>query len=490
MNEAFAGEPLSFFFLLEKRLFNEQWNQLKKPGIMPEFLAEGQKEWQYYNGLKWEKIENIDDQTTNLNDQGIVGFICPKDFSQTSVFGKSGYWIRLTTTSGSKVLAPRLKGIFPNTVNVINHIEVQNEVLGTSNGKPDQSFTFAGIPVLAGQIIEVCEPEFPSTEEINELKNEDNQCVVTESRDESGNVIAVYVRWHQVGDFTLSGPKSRHYTINRMTGVITFGNGKSGMIPPKGSHNIIARNYKTGGGKNGNVPAESISSLKKTVANIESVKNYCESFGGSDQEVLQDLMERAPFAVKTKNRAVTAEDYEWLAREADPMVYRSRCIRRDDGKVQIIILPRSEESSPYPAAQMIRNIQDYLMDRSVFTLAGDIEASGPQYKVVDVKVVFKPVRISESMAVQEKLTNEIKLFFHSIKGNIHNEGWDFGEDVYSSDLSARLEALSGVDYIKRITLSCILTGGNGTESITGIGKIAAAENEIISCGSIDVSAEA
>lgn len=40
------------------------------------------------------------------------------------------------------------------------------------------------------------------------------------------------VKWQRVDDFTSSGPSSTHYTLDYTTGVLTFGNGARGLIPP------------------------------------------------------------------------------------------------------------------------------------------------------------------------------------------------------------------------------------------------------------------
>ena len=489
VNKAFHSQPLSFFFLLEKRMAGESWSKLQKPGAMPENTLNSALEWQYYNGQKWSKIENVNDGTSLLNDQGIVNFIMPPDAAPTKVFENSETWIRLASTSGNLLTGPRIQGIFPNTVNTLNQVELKEEILGSSNAKPDQQVSLSRTPVLDGQIIEIIESQELTQDELQELEKEEGPNAITEFTDEMGIVSGISVRWSQVGDFTLSGPKNRHYTIKRDTGLITFGNGKNGLIPPTGRNNIIARHYKSGGGRNGNLTANSITSLKTAIPNVESATNWSDSYGGMDPEILSDLIDRAPHTVKTKDRAVTAEDYEWLAKEADPMVVRSRCNRNANGKLQIIILPQSEESSGQPTTQMLKTIQEYLVERSLFTLKGDIEVLGPVYKIIDIRTIFKPVNVSESMAVQEQVILEIKSFFHSITGNVDKKGWDFGEGVYSSDLSAKLESIQGVDYIKEITLSYLAEDDPHHVSIHGIGNIGTEENEIVSYGKVEAVAE-
>jgi hypothetical protein len=72
----------------------------------------------------------------------------------------------------------------------------------------------------------------------------------------------VWVRWHQVTDFYQSGPASRHYTLDPITGVIQFGDGLQGKIPPVGRDNIRAVRYRVLDGAAGNTKAGTISVLR------------------------------------------------------------------------------------------------------------------------------------------------------------------------------------------------------------------------------------
>ena len=58
-------------------------------------------------------------------------------------------------------------------------------------------------------------------------------------------------RWICVSDFADSGPDDRHYTIDRATGEIRFGDGIRGKIPPDGSE--IEATYRCGSGASGNL---------------------------------------------------------------------------------------------------------------------------------------------------------------------------------------------------------------------------------------------
>ena len=126
----------------------------------------------------------------------------------------------------------------------------------------------------------------------------------------------------RVDDFFGSGPADLHYMLNRTTGEIRFGDGRNGNIPvanpanPEG--NIVAREYRFGGGKQGNVAAGAIKTLTTSIDGIDAnaVANLLAADSGRDEETLDEAKKRAPHAIRSRYRAVTAEDFELLAMEA------------------------------------------------------------------------------------------------------------------------------------------------------------------------------
>ena len=58
-------------------------------------------------------------------------------------------------------------------------------------------------------------------------------------------------QWRRVESFDFSGPNDQHYTLDRETGMISFGNGEHGQSPPPGSS--IQATYRCGAGADGAV---------------------------------------------------------------------------------------------------------------------------------------------------------------------------------------------------------------------------------------------
>ncbi|MFW9817702.1 MAG: baseplate J/gp47 family protein, partial [Candidatus Thorarchaeota archaeon] len=130
--------------------------------------------------------------------------------------------------------------------------------------------------------------------------------------------------WTRVDEF--SEGQNEHYRCNPVTGEVIFGDGNIGGIPAQ-SAEIVATSYRyVIGGIRSNVPANSLTLLKSPVPGIKSVTNLLSASGGSDWEDIEDTKRRAPQQIKSRYRAVTKEDYEFLTKEATNEVAKVRCL--------------------------------------------------------------------------------------------------------------------------------------------------------------------
>ena len=156
--------------------------------------------------------------------------------------------------------------------------------------------------------------------------------------------------------------------LNRTTGEIRFGDGRNGNIPvanpanPEG--NIVAREYRFGGGKQGNVAAGAIKTLTTSIDGIDAnaVANLLAADSGRDEETLDEAKKRAPHAIRSRCRAVTAEDFEYLAMEASS-IKRAKALPlfhpdfpgvKVPGVVTVIVVPDGDGPVPTPSEGTLR----------------------------------------------------------------------------------------------------------------------------------------
>ena len=280
--------------------------------------------WEYWNGYSWENL-HPKDGTLGLLRTGYLGFYAPRDHQCSEEFGQSAYWLRALPADAATT--PMLEILSLNTVQAVNADTVCGEVLGSSDGEPAQHFTLARPPILSDIQLEVREPaERGNTPEAQAAAGPSAANPATASECPalpSPSANEVWMPWQPVATFNACGPDSRCYILDSTSGEIHFGDGKRGKIPPPGSDNICVKRYRTHQSAAGNVAQDTVTVLrnpKGELGQVRSVTNLGLAVGGSAAEEVAQTEERGPYSIKSGQRAVTYEDFAWLARRS----YRCR----------------------------------------------------------------------------------------------------------------------------------------------------------------------
>ncbi|MHC4830731.1 MAG: putative baseplate assembly protein, partial [Planctomycetota bacterium] len=396
--------------------------------------------WEYWNGKVWSPLYPKD-YTYNFTQSGSLEILGPNDMTEKREFGFPLFWIRGRLEMGSYTKAPWCLDVRLNTIEALNAETIRNEVLGYSDGTPDQDFSFGRSPVLRGQKIIIRESEVPARRDARQIMQDEGDDAIREVRDDNGNIVEVWVRWHEVESFYRSTPSSRHYTIDPITGEVRFGDGIRGMIPPMGVDNVVAEEYRNGGGTIGNVGAASLVVLRQSIAYIESTYNPYSASGGSDRETIDEAKMRGPQVIKNRYRAVTSEDFEWLALRASGSVARARCVAspKRAGEVSVLIVPIAGEGEadltikPIPTPELIRKVKDFLDERRLITTK--LRVGKPRFVEVsiDVDVVMKPLG-PKGDSLKREIENAVRKFTNPLQGGPEGEGWPFGRMMHKSDL--------------------------------------------------------
>ena len=271
--------------------------------------------WEYWDGNRWADLLP-QDMTDGFTRSGYLTFGGPKNFELRNVFDTNAFWLRARLESGSYDLPPVLRAVLVNAVDALNGVTVE-ETIGSSDGSIDQSFKLAAAPILGGPHVWVLEPDAPTSGDREQIQLDEGPESV--KQDEDGN--GTWVRWHEVENFFDSAPNSRHYLCEPIQGEISFGDGRKGWVPPTARDSIKCE-YRLGGGVAGNVGANTLTVLKQSIAFVQSVSNPFPAQGGADPETIEEAKSRGTFAIKNRDRAITAEDYESLALAASRRVAR------------------------------------------------------------------------------------------------------------------------------------------------------------------------
>ncbi|HTR49783.1 MAG TPA: putative baseplate assembly protein [Kofleriaceae bacterium] len=409
--------------------------------------------WEYWDGREWEPL-GTEDETQGFTGSGFVSFIAPDDWKAASKFTEERFWLRARLEQGGYVKPPRLRMIVSNAVEAYNHETVRGEILGASDGSPLQAFKFLRNPLLEDEHIEVRERNAPPDEEIADLGPD----AVRKDQPDNPQSNETWVRWKRVESFFASGPRSRHYTLDYVTGTVTFGDGRRGMVPPEAKNNIVAASYRIGGGALGNVNPNTLSSLGRALAYIESVTNPLPATGGADRESIEEAKARAPYTIKSRDRAVTTEDYEMLALRASTQLARARCVpdRSNRGHVTVALVPKSDlrvedlNRRLVPSNEVMRHVKRYLDERK---LVGTVlNVVRPRYKDVTLRVVLIRRTVGTSDRLRKDIEVKLRRFLHSLVGGRDGKGWEFGRPVLKAEVIHLVEEVPGVEGVDSLEI--------------------------------------
>ncbi|MBN1616865.1 MAG: putative baseplate assembly protein, partial [Spirochaetales bacterium] len=385
----------------------------------------------------------VNDYTDSFHESGFVEFTVPSKQYSKKEFGKELYWIRARLLSGSFESRPKILSITLNSVYARNVTTYKGEILGSGTGAPGQYFLPAHNPILPGCILSVNEGSIPPANELESMKSDG----IIDPYIAEGD--SIWVRYKEVDNFYSSGPFSRHYVVDYQEGKIYFGDGQRGVNPPRIKFNIRLDSYSVGGGSAGNVAAHTLKILTKSIPFISGCNNPFPAEGGADMESVENLKSRAAGAFKSLQRAVTVEDFEWLARESSSSVGRAYCLKNKNlrGEITVIVIPVMFPGSSFtdrlfPSRELLRRVKEYLEDRKL--VGTKISVQGPLYRTFDLTVtlVIKS-DVLDSERLKKEIESSLRGHFHPLVGN-QGSGWEFGKIITSGAVFKQLERIEGI----------------------------------------------
>ncbi|GAB4200749.1 MAG: putative baseplate assembly protein [Coleofasciculaceae cyanobacterium] len=480
------------------------------------------RRWEAWNGAYWQSvlIQETDDSTrgfsfSEMQEQGSnplqgadVVLHIPTSWPVTRFTTYQGRWLRCTYTPPTigqpgYNSSPRMVGLavraIGGTVKASQSSLIRNELLGESDGTAGQTFQLQGVPVLTRRQDEYILVEPPG---------------------------GLPQAWIEVTDFSNSMGEDLHYTIDSRTGVVQFGpliresvqlqhqtflrarsqlawernraiplgiaslnademtaegvrtlERQYGAVPPRGS-NIRMVAYRTGGGQKGNVQPRTLTVPKTAVPYVVRVINHTPARNGADAESLEEAVMRVPAMLRSRDRAVTPEDFETLAlRAGQGAVARVRCLTPtsvdEAGLVRLLIVPQANtealrEAMPTGIAraegippeqfaltpQLQSQVLSYLDERRL--LGVQVRCQEPDYIGVSVQTEVALEPEYNNYRAQDEILYKLRValyrFFNPLTGGPDGTGWPFGRPVYPSDIVTLFQRTPGVRYLGVVQL--------------------------------------
>ncbi len=308
----------------------------------------------------------------------------------------------------------QVKGAFPVEE---GHL-VKDEILGTSDGTPNQRFPLSHTGLILRSM--------GKSQQVNR-----DIIMITEL----GETIEEWTLQESLA-FSREGQKDFVIEIDEddRTTVI-FGDGVFGAIPATGT--VIKATYHVGGGSHGNVAAESIQTIVNAphLALIGAkVTNPKPATGGAERESIGHAIMHAPGVFRSLKRAVTAEDYEALALDFKG-VGKVRAEATNWNTVMLFVAP---EGGGHVSDVLRANLLAYFEDKRPLSTIIEIE-DADYVKIfiradVGVKSYYDQNDIREKV---EKVASDLLAF----------ENVDFGQRIYLSKFYEAVEAIEGVDNV-------------------------------------------
>ena len=270
--------------------------------------------------------------------------------------------------------------------------------------------------------------------------------------------------WARVDDFFGSGARDRHYVLDRTTGEIRFGDGTHGAIPVGNGDlpgsNVVAREYRFGGGTRGNVGPGKISTLLTSIEGIDegAVGNLLAASGGRQEETLDEAKLRVPRAIRSRCRAVTNEDFEQLAIQAAnikrakalPLTHPEFPGVKIPGVVTVIVVPDGDAPNPMPSEGTLKSVCAYLNQARLLTT--ELYVVPPRYQKVKVTATVVAEDEADLAEVKRTIVTALTDYFHPLRGGEQGQGWPFGGDIFYSRVYGRA-SVPGVQRIERLLIA-------------------------------------
>jgi hypothetical protein len=219
------------------------------------------------------------------------------------------------------------------------------------------------------------------------------------------------------------------------------------------------------------LPAESISKLNVADANVKSVQQPYETFGGEVPEIEQQYYVRVSEQLRHKGRAIQKFDYERLALQEFPQLFKAKCINHSfaldahlykndfpyaPGYVILAVIPdlnklkAGNSFEPKVPVSIIEKIETYIRKRTSPFVR--FRAMNPRYEKINFCLKVNLLPGKDENYYKEQLKEDLKELLAPWAVGKYDK-LTFGECVYRSDIIRFLENTDYVDFITDFAMS-------------------------------------
>ena len=335
--------------------------------------------WEAWAGNEWRRCDVERDTTGGLNRAGDVVIHVPSTHEVSVIDSIRAGWIRARVLAAREgqpgySASPRIAALSGftsgGTAEAVNAETVTDEVIGVSEGVPGQRFQLQRAPVVPGQdvVLDVASGDgWQEWRAVDHVRRVRTPTTATSS----------------------STRRRARSCSDRPSGSPTERCGRTARCHPRAPRCGSATTAPAAAGGRTSPPARSRCCARRSRPSTAS-STGSRRVGGIDGEDLENAKVRGPIVLRTRNRAVTAEDYEQLAREAAPEIARVRALAVDDaddgaGGVRVLVVPSVADRGD----GRLRFEQLVPDDHSLTRIAAELD----QRRTIGARVVVEPPRV-------------------------------------------------------------------------------------------------
>ena len=349
---------------------------------------------------------------------------------------------------------------------------IAGELVGVGTGSPGLTVKVSRPPIIAptGDQLDLIVGVEATAAELGGL---------SETAVEHGG--KAYRIWREVGNFSNPGEDRFVYVADRLAGTIFFAPAVRMSSAPGALQSMpqalaevppadrqIRVWYRRGGGPNGNVMADLLTTLKDPLPGVE-VTNPGPATGGRAAESLDNALRRGPQELHSLHRAVTARDFELIAKQSSGAVDRAHAFTKamlwshaTPGTVEVLLVPHIPEEQraqgrvpvddlqAHQTETARRQIQDALDDRK--PLGTICLVNWVRYKPVRVRAQVQVHREEAPAAVKERVLQRLYRTITPLSSPPADSGWTFGKPLTSWDIYKIIDEEPGVSSVAQVRM--------------------------------------
>lgn len=353
--------------------------------------------------------------------------------TQAAIQVQAGQQISLLAKEGKTVNTDR-----PDLINPSNNKPLPSS-LGASTGEANQEFDITDVGIV------------------------DSSLIVYVGQGEA------FAPWSYVDNLSTKGPTDLVFTTTQNTNgslTVIFGDGINGAVPPTGQ--LISALYKTSVGESGNVVSNAVSEVTFIPGNIDpeaisflTATNPNSAFGGADADDNSQLRSKIKAAIISRRRAVTLDDYEYLALQV-PQIGKVNAVGSVYSSITLYIQPQNDgtntpgiiSGSPTSAWTALANdVSLYMQDK--VPVGTTVTTQPPSYvrTYISMTVVVNAAYRNNTVKL-----NINKAFLDS--GQLFSfENNTFGKTIAFSTVMAKA---AGVEGVESVTITKLNTDNSAT----------------------------